>query len=137
MLRAIGRGVNVNMLIIKVGCANARHRGVELEPGFPWSGYVEKHKAFRDDCLSEARKATAPGRLEMIEYSDLPSAPIYLVVRNGKPIIGYSSNFLGTPTGSGFPHFRWLPSRVNMLQEMYDYVERKWNRNLEWSGPMI
>ena len=45
---------------------------------------------------------------------------------DGQPREGFTSFFLRSATGEGFPHLRWHPAQAGMLFNFFGYVKWKW-----------
>jgi hypothetical protein len=106
---ALRRGVSLRMLVIDPDCFAAKARAEEIVA----EGYTPAD--FQDGArtnlkIIEGIKKSLPQdqseRLEIIKYSDLPCAPMYLRLRGGQPIDGWTSYFLGRPTYE-VAHFKW------------------------------
>lgn len=113
---ALERGVSIRMLVIDPDCFTAKARAEEIMA----EGYTSDN--FQEGARTNLRiikgiKQTLPPsqseRLEITEYSDLPGVPMYLRLRGGQPIDGWTSYFLTQPTYEA-AHFNWgRPERAD------------------------
>jgi hypothetical protein len=139
---ALRRGVRLQMLVIDPDCFTARARAEEIRA----EGYMPDD--FQDGARTNLKiihgiKKDLPNdhsdRLKIVEYSDLPCAPMYLRLRAGQPIDGWTSYFLTRPTYD-VAHFSWarpkttesdnLPYPGLGLEAFRKYFEAKWTRAL-------
>lgn len=127
---AIRRGASAKFLVMKANCLLAEMRANELGDQFTVSRFRKDLAAF-NESLSICRNNTrdSPGSIEIAEYDDLPCAPLYVIERDGAAVEGYSSLFLGKPTGIRFPHLRWRASEGHYLQHIHAYIVQKWERH--------
>jgi hypothetical protein len=128
---AVGRGAIIYMLIQSPGCQNAKHRAREIG-GDIGMKYLPDLQQFLEFFIHKEKELKGGqedhgGALHIKTYSDLPSMPIYLVCRYGKPHHAYTSFFLGKATGLGFPHMRWDSTNTDFVMYLKSYLEEKWN----------
>jgi hypothetical protein len=139
---ALERGVKLRMLVIDPDCFTARARAEEINAdGYMPDDFQEGARtnlkiirSIKDDLPS-----SQSGGLDIVEYSDLPCAPMYLRLRGGKPVDGWTSYFLARPTYD-VAHFTWtrpnttktdaLPYPGLGLDAFRGYFEAKWARAL-------
>jgi hypothetical protein len=122
---AIKRGVEVRMMIIDPGSANARFRNLELKRSFETGdGWIAGLNSFIKTMSAAARKGG--GGFEIRFYDDLPCVPMYLVGEWPACRKGYFSIFLDQPTAY-CQHLELGPGE--WLAGMSAYFEEKWIRN--------
>jgi len=136
MEEAIARGVSFRMLIMSPQSPMLEHRAEELGEHYRPSTFKRELTGFLDEMRTLARKY--PEQIKIVEYDDLPSAPIYVLTKEKKGLLGgtrdvpcqaYSSYFLSEPTGAGFPHLIWKEGESGFMNELFKYVVEKWERN--------
>jgi len=126
---ALVRGARIKMLVINPDCPNARNRASELGSGYKPERFKSEANLMIRDLLDVQVSGNNSKALELRWYEDLPCAPIYIIARGKDPVVGYTSFFLGKPTGVDFPHLRWEPAEHGFLDMFMRYVEEKWERN--------
>ncbi len=129
--KALERGVNAKFLVLDPQSPLTAMRAEELGPMYAGNAFKAALEAFLERlrvCLGHAQNRK--GSLEVVKYEDLPCAPIYVVEEGGVPIRAYSSLFLGKATAVRFPHLQWRNSNGGYINEMFDYLKDKWERNL-------
>ena len=128
--RALSRGANMRMLVLSAHSPYAVDRANEIGGTYTPERFKNELKSFIE-ALDIIKKETEqqPGKLEILEYTDRPGLPIYLVARNDTPIYAYSSLFLGKPTGVSFPHMKWTGAEWSVITLLKEYIEAKWERN--------
>jgi hypothetical protein len=134
LLSAIQRGAAVDMLAIRPDSEPARLRAAEIKSSFAYS-----FPRFRDeariqiDKLREALQGSTPEvarRVRLRLYDDLPCIPMYILVRGSRPMVGYTSFFLGYPTFKE-PHLEWTITAEGFLYKFYDYFVEKWGAHAD------
>lgn len=127
---AIMNGASINILMMHPYSDLANFRSDELGEQFNRDQFRSELSSFkaRLDTIVENTNSY-DGSLQIVEYKDLPSAPIYIICKGEVPKIAYSSMFLTKPTSIKFPHFIWQSSQGNFIGELYEYVLTKWERN--------
>lgn len=132
---AIIRGAKVMILSIKADCKNAVYRTEELSEESQRKGNVKPQIEIWQNCLrniSESLKQNkeTKGSLEVLLYEDLLGMPLYIQIRNGQPIHGYSGFYVNN-SASDFIYLEWKPSSSNgMIRDLANYFDGKWKRNL-------
>lgn len=127
---ALRRGATVNVLVMHPDSPLAELRADELGKQYKGQRFRNALNSFRESLkLVQKNCQDMPGKLEIVEYLDLPGAPIYVVCHRDVPVRGYSSMFLSKPTAIRFPHLQWRPSEGDFLGALYHYVVEKWQRN--------
>ena len=106
---ALQRGVHFRMLVIDPDCFTAKARAEEISAeGYTRAEFQERART--NLKIIEGIKRNLPQdhskRLEITLYSDLPCAPMYLRLRSGQPIDGWTSYFLTRPSYE-VAHFNW------------------------------
>jgi hypothetical protein len=64
--------------------------------------------------------------LQILTYSDLPCVPMYIICREGQPVVAWTSYFLRKGSYD-IPHLTWVPARDGMLNSFMGYFEEKWS----------
>lgn len=129
---ALRRGASVNVLVMHPDSPLADNRADELGPQFSRERFHADLKSFRTSLMVVQQNTLhALGKLRIVEYKDLPCAPIYVICNRDVPRRGFSSLFLGKPTAIRFPHLCWGPSEGDFLGAQYQYLVDKWNRNTD------
>jgi hypothetical protein len=129
---AIIRGVHIRMLVIDPDCDNAHFRAEEIYPihGYPPPIFCQEVKSFVSIMIETAQRASSNsatrGSFQICSYQDLPCMPMYIILRNGRLLKGYTSMFLTKPTGINFVHLEWKPRDGGLLEEMKNYYDQKW-----------
>jgi hypothetical protein len=128
---ALKRGVKINILALNPDSDIVKMRAAELGQEFGGGVFKAELTSFIN-CLTSVQMDSKYGKnLKLVKYDGLPCAPIYIIDKEGKPIHGYSSYFLGIATGVGFPHMRWSRQvEGGFLAELSSYVMTKWEANL-------
>jgi hypothetical protein len=140
---ALERGVSIRMLVIDPDCFTAKARAEEImAEGYTPDNFQESARTSLR-IIKGIKQALPPEqseRLEITEYSDLPCAPMYLRLRGGQPIDGWTSYFLTRPTYEA-AHFNWgPPGRADEGDSPYpglgldafrEYFEAKWIRAIK------
>ena len=137
MRDAIKRGVAFKMLVMSPESAMLEHRARELGEHYQPNVFRRELIGFLEDMRALEKKF--PDHVQVVEYVDLPSAPIYVLTREERGVFGrrhvpfraYSSYFLSEPTGAGFPHLIWRRDRNSFTDELFKYIVEKWERNLQ------
>jgi hypothetical protein len=129
---ALKRGAKVHMLAVNPNAEVAKYRANEIEKRFGLSydhfreeaaGQIAKLK----DVLSDLPKAFRRN-MELRTYDDLPCAPMYIHIRNGRPSTAFTSYFLGAPTFAE-PHLKWEGSPDGFIWKFRTYFDAKWKRH--------
>jgi hypothetical protein len=127
---AIARGAHIRMLVLSPNSPNAVHRAKEIGGTYTPERFKNELKSFKEAMeIVENETEKTSGTLEIIEYGDLPSLPLYVVTRNREPLHAYSSLFLTKPTAVAFPHMKWCVGERSILKLLLQYVQDKWERN--------
>lgn len=128
---AISRGAEIKMLVLSANTDYAIDRANEIGGTYTPERFKKELKNFKE-ALEIIQKAseTESGSLEITEYTDRPGMPVYLVAKKDGSILGYSSFYVGKPTGAGFPHMRWTTAEGGFVNELLEYVKAKWERNV-------
>lgn len=127
---AIKRGATVNFLVLNAHSPLAAMRATELGPQFTTKRFRADLASFNESlniCL--ANTETELGQINIMQYNDLPCAPIYVVERAAAPVEAFTGMFLGNPTGLRFPHSHWQAAPGDYIGHLYQYVTQKWNAN--------
>lgn len=128
--RAISRGALIHMLVLSPDSRYAEDRAREIGGTYTPQRFKNELGSFREALeIIRTELQAASGHVEIVEYTDRPGMPVYLVVKKDGGVYGYSSLFLGKPTGVAFPHMRWIMAEVGVVQQLLDYVQAKWRRN--------
>lgn len=124
---AVERGASVRMLIITPDSETARMRAAEIaEAGYDPNRFAQGVRDFLELLSSTARELeTARGRVEIRCYEDLPCVPMYIRVRDGRPIAGITGFFLSEASFNAV-HISWVEAPSGMLAGFHHYFERKW-----------
>lgn len=138
MRDALARGATVRMLVVDPDSFVAHARADEIEtrgygPGVFEEGARTSLRVVQD--IQGDLPAAESERLEIRTYSDLPCAPMYVRLRAGQPINGWTSYFLGLPTYES-AHFYWDGGAENLhgnasglgLHAFCKYFVGKWER---------
>jgi len=140
MSLAIRRGVKIRMLIIDTECENAKFRAEEIGGMYSTPTFTEDVKIFTKQivkCIENTlQDSSIQGSCEIRVYRDLPSIPMYIIIRRGRLYRGYSSFFLTEPTAY-FVHLEWAPTERGLLKYMHKYFEQKWAVQLPPRGNTI
>lgn len=129
MIDALERGAQIDMLVINTECDNARHRSHEIVgSSYTEDFFIQDVTLFRERVLVETRRVGVQC-FRMIQYDDLPCAPMYIIYRSNTLSSGFSSMFLTEPTAY-FIHLEWSHVPGGMLQYMESYVRNKLDRAL-------
>lgn len=127
---AISRGAQINMLVLSPDSNYAVDRANEIGGTYAPERFKKELSTFKESLeIIKAELKDASGSIEIVEYTDRPSMPAYIVVKRNGEIFGYSSLFLGKPTGVSFPHMKWIIAEASVVQLFLEYVQAKWNRN--------
>lgn len=129
LLSALKRDVHVYMLWIDPDCANARSRAAEANETLVYGGlvdYAQKARATRDEIINSVEAQGLQAWLAIKLYKDLPCAPMFIVLRDDRPVVGYIGFYLERPIIRTL-HIRWTPGET--LQNMCMYFQRKWSRS--------
>ena len=123
---ALELGASIKMLVMNPSSTLVDMRAKELGKEFD-NGIFKKELESFLHCINSIRNDEGYVNLEIRLYSDMPAAPIYIVERKGKPIIAYSSYFLGKATSVGFPYMRWeRQGEQGFVWELESYLKMKW-----------
>lgn len=130
MKKAANKGAKIKMLALKPGCENAKYRADEIGGRFTPDVFNTELEIFIADMLRAAKeiKPGEGGEITVRTYQDLPSAPIYIVCRNGSPVYGYTGYFLCHATAVNFPHMEWTAGQDHMLFHFAEYFKAKWKK---------
>ncbi len=105
-------------------------RAKEIGGTYTPAKFKSELKSFKESLeMIQKETETKPGALDIVEYLDRPGMPVYLVVKSNGTAFGFSSFFLGEPTGVAFPHMKWTMAEFSVVQPLLEYVEAKWKRN--------
>lgn len=147
---ALQLGASLRLLVIDPDCSAAKARAEEIR-GDGYAPDTFQEGARTNLRILERIKGTLPStqaeRLQITTYSDLPGAPMYLRLRDGQPIDGWTSYFLARPTYE-VAHFNWgRPERSSKtdslapglgLDAFRAYFDDKWTRALaQGPGPGV
>ncbi len=109
--QALVRGTSVKMLVIDPVSPLCDMRAEEIGGYYKTPAFKAELEVFLMDmqaCAVDCKSKTgAAGVLEVVTYNDLLGVPCYVVTHDDRPLYGYSSVYLGRPTGVAFPHFVW------------------------------
>ena len=126
--KAVEAGARVRMLVIDPEATTTRMRAEEIvEPGYDPSKFCGEARAFLaylEDAAEDL--AGASGSLEIRCYDNLPCMPMYLHLKDGKPVSGTTGFFLADPSFDQ-AHLSWTPATAGMLTGFVSYFEHKWS----------
>lgn len=138
MRGALARGATLRMLVVDPESFVARARGEEIDIRGYGAGVFEDGARASLQVVQDIQRELPrdqSGRLAIRTYSDLPCAPIYLHLRAGEPIAGWTAYFLGLPTYEA-AHFYWSHPETRSkdlapglgLHAFHKYFDAKWER---------
>jgi hypothetical protein len=128
---AFERGAKTRMLIIDPRSANAHLRADEIRETETFSQDVEVFIRRVSSVRCGLKKAGLKEEsCQILAYDDLPCMPMYIVMHKGVPVRGYSGFFLAKPSAF-FAHVEWTVVPGGVLENMCEYFEQKWQRNLQ------
>lgn len=138
---AVERGATIKMLLLDPNCQNAKNRASELSAFYRPERFVSDATECMKDLFALSKEVNGErgqGKLEIREYSGLPSAPIYIVCKNSSPVKATTSYFLSEPTDVNFPHLVWVRGRGedlgNFLDHFHRYFRSKWEAAASSNG---
>ncbi|MBF8267584.1 MAG: hypothetical protein HW388_1092 [Dehalococcoidia bacterium] len=144
--KAVSKGVRFRMLVIDPESENAYFRGEEItsedtERTVSYSDipyyFKDEAMAFQRHLLTRLRAISKARQLcEVRQYKDLPSLPMYLVVRKGKPLSGITGMFLEQPSYKTW-HLQWTQVDGGPLDSMVRFFNEKWNRQVPPRGKTL
>lgn len=129
---ALAGGANIKILTIKQDCPNAVFRAKEHDKydvkRYPraFMNGVHDYHAMLFDIFNEQSQSL----LEVREYESLLGTPMYIHLRAGKPIKGWSGFYLHR-SASEYLFIEWVPSTESFLDGMVDYFTKKWEDNAD------
>lgn len=136
---AVLKGATVRMLVIHPEAATADARAQEIVAHGYQADEFQKDARHNLLIVEELRRNlddAARARFEIRTYVGLPCAPMYLRVRDGRPLEGWTSYFLTLPTYQA-AHLYWGRQEIASrglcagpglgLQAFYTYCVNKWN----------
>ena len=127
---ALERGATTKMLIIDPRCSNAFLRADEIRERDTFAQDVEVFVRRVSSIRCSLKKYGVKGEsCQILAYDDLPCMPMYIVTHKGVPVRGYSGFFLARPSAF-FAHLEWTSVKDGVLENMYEYFQQKWERNL-------
>ena len=127
---AISRGARIRMLLLSPETKYAVDRAGEIGGTYTAERFKKELRNFKEALeIIQRETVEKSGSLELVEYKDRPGMPVYLVCKSDGVLFGFSSLFLGKPTGVAFPHMKWTMSEYGVIQHLLDYVQKKWERN--------
>jgi hypothetical protein len=87
----------------------------------------------RQRSVANEQNGKTGGFLRIAEYSDLIGSPVYLIRRNGKPLLAYSSFYFDRPIDQGqVPYFKWIDKgKDSFIHQIDSYIMDKWERSLK------
>jgi ABC-type multidrug transport system fused ATPase/permease subunit len=134
---AAKRGVRLHFLVMNPDSALLSMRveeliKYELSPDI----FKEGIKCFlaellkRQQRVAKEKNGKTNGFLQIAEYDDLIGSPVYLIRRNGKPVLAYSSFYFDRPIDrGGVPYFKWKDiGKDSFIYQIDSYVMAKWKR---------
>ncbi len=120
---ALARGAKIRMLAISPDSYTARCRAREIrQPGFTEQTFLDDLGSFINALCVELEQGR---ELELRLYDDLPCVPMYIHIRRGVPIRGFTSYFL-SHASENFAHAKWGFTDDGMLNHFSEYFESKW-----------
>lgn len=123
---ALARGARIRMLAIAPNSHTAKYRAREIQQaGFSEQTFLDDLASFIDALGVTVRQYAATEALELRLYHDLPCVPMYIHVRGGVPVRGFTSYFL-RHASENFAHARWTFADNGMLKHFSEYFEAKW-----------
>jgi hypothetical protein len=130
LLSAVIAGAHVKMLAIDPEVANCAARAAEITEGaFNESIFRSESRAGLEHLREYAGlldAKNAQGSVEVRLYAGLPCIPLYILMRDGQPHVGYTSFFLTRAT-FGEPHIVWGPDNPQgFLERFVTYFEHRW-----------
>ncbi len=141
---ALSRRAVIKMLVIDPDSATAEARAREIAaPGYRAEEFQSdaRHNLMIVHGILADLSQDCAERLEVRTYTGLPCAPIYLRVKDGQPIEGWSSYFLTLPTYKS-AHLYWgrAPAVTRKLsagpglglRAFQNYFEKKWDAAGDW-----
>jgi hypothetical protein len=127
---AIQRGAKIKMLIIDPRCTNAGLRADEIREPDTFAQdvevFVRRVSSIRCSLKNCGLKEES---CQILAYDDLPCMPMYIVTHKGLPKRGFSGFFLSQPSAF-FAHLEWTAINGGVLENMHEYFQQKWDRNL-------
>jgi hypothetical protein len=137
MIGALEKGASIRVLVIDPDSATARARAKEIaiRRGFQADAFqadARQSLALVRECR-ESLPSEQAERLEIRTYNGLPCAPIYLHLRGGQPLEGWTSYYLSWPTYET-AHLYWTPPSLERLpagpglglEAFHTYFDLKW-----------
>lgn len=134
---AAKKGVRLHFLVMNPDSALLPMRAEELiDYDFSTDGFkggIERFVAElqrRQKRVASATKNKTEGFFRIAKYNDLIGSPIYLIRRNGKPLLAYSSFYFERPIDRGeIPYFIWIDGgKDSFIHQIDAYVMAKWKR---------
>jgi len=128
---ALERGAKTRMLIIDPRSANASLRADEIRERDTFAQDIEVFiRRVSSIRCSLKQYGLTQECCQILSYDDLPCMPMYIVTHKGVPVRGYSGFFLAKPSAF-FVHLEWRAVNGGVLENMHEYFQQKWERNLQ------
>ena len=128
---ALERGAKLRMLIIDPRCSNAYLRADEIRERDTFAQDVDVFIRRVSSIRCSLKKFGLKEEVcQILAYDDLPSMPMYIITHKGVPVRGHSGFFLARPSAF-FAHLEWTLTNGGVLENMHEYFQQKWERNLE------
>jgi hypothetical protein len=124
ILPALKRGAKIRMLIIDPRCANSNLRADETREDV--EVFVRRVSSIRCTLRKCGLKEES---CQILTHDDLPCMPMYIVTHGDVPVRGFSGFFLAKPCAF-FTHLEWTAISGGVLEDMHEYFQQKWERNL-------
>jgi hypothetical protein len=127
---AVKKGAHLRMLVIDPEAATAHMRADEIaDDGYGDTHFCGAAREFLSALVEVAEKlGDEKGRIEVRAYKDLPGVPMYVHLRNKRPIAGVTGFFLSAPSFDE-AHLCWRSADNGMLTSFVDHFEHKWRRS--------
>jgi len=128
---ALERGAKTKMLIIDPRSENAALRADEIRERDTFAQDVEVFIRRVSSIRCSLRKyGLKEETCQIMPYDDLPCMPLYIVTHKGVPVRGFSGFFLAEHSAF-FAHLEWTFVQGGVLENMHEYFQQKWERNLQ------
>ncbi len=128
---ALARGVSFRILAIDPSAEVLELRALEIDEKYGFHSGRDI-SVFRNEAIGQIKRLqampnqiTSSGQLALRLYRSLPCAPIYVRLRDGEAIVGYTSYFLSSASFDQ-PHLIWRGVAEGMLANFVQYFSSKW-----------
>jgi hypothetical protein len=126
---AVRRGARIRILFMSPNSPSIALRAIENSMGASYKLELEAFVNALTDIQKTLRNENC-NTLEVAEYDDLIGSPIYLLRRDEKPYLAYSSIYLDRQTTVDFPNFRWENvGTSSVIHDLDRFVHAKWERS--------